>query len=190
LGARARRRPRASAAPLWPGTVPADREPLGVYQYSTLLYLCGAGVVSATRGHRDLRRAVAYRISGDAHRTVSLRIRSTPEAPARGQSSDVVHHGVRIAAAGADRTRRYAMDQSPAACLASAHATDDIPGGATQVGGVRDLSFGCLLRTGAGRGGENLLPTCVLCHVNRSMNGEGQGRYHAHELRTTLRHDP
>src|SRR4030095_14841490 len=73
-----------------------------------------------------------------------------------------------IAAAGADRTRRYAMDQSPAACLASAHATDDIPGGATHVGGVRDLSFGFLLRTGAGRGGENLLPTCVLCHVNRS----------------------
>src|SRR4030095_17222822 len=73
-----------------------------------------------------------------------------------------------IAAAGADRTRRYAMDQSPAACLASAHATDDIPGGATQVGGVRDLSLGFLLRTGAGRGGENLLPTCVLCHVNRS----------------------
>src|SRR4029453_4705439 len=51
-------------------------------------------------------------------------------------------HGVRIAAAGADQTRRYAMDQSPAACLASAHATDDIPGGATHVGGVRDLSFG------------------------------------------------
>src|SRR3954466_8659922 len=57
---------------------------------------CGARVVSATRGHMDLRRAVAYRISGDAHRTVSLRIQSTPEAPARGQSSDVVHHGVRI----------------------------------------------------------------------------------------------
>src|SRR5213594_602217 len=60
------------------------------------------------------------------------------------------------------------MDQSPAACLASAHATDGVHGGATHVGGVGDLSFGVLLRTGAGRGGENLLPTCVLCHVNRS----------------------
>src|SRR2546428_12978776 len=68
------------------------------------------------------------------------------------------------------------MDQSPAACLASAHATDGVHGGATHVGGVGDLSFGVLLRTGAGRGGENLLPTCVLCHVNRSTTGLGTGR--------------
>src|SRR6266568_5959190 len=68
------------------------------------------------------------------------------------------------------------MDQSPAACLASAHATDGVHGGATHVGGVGDLSFGFLLRTGAGRGGENLLPTCVLCHVNRSNGARGAHR--------------
>ena len=36
------------------------------------------------------------------------------------------------------------------------------------VRGFGDFSFDFLLLTGSGGGGENLLPTCVLCHVSRS----------------------
>src|SRR4030095_6074892 len=60
------------------------------------------------------------------------------------------------------------MDQSPTARLAPAHASDGVHGRATHIGRVGDISFGFLVCPGAGGGGEKFLPTCVLCHVNRS----------------------
>src|SRR5262252_241987 len=59
------------------------------------------------------------------------------------------------------------MDQSPAAFFYKADATDNGYRGATGFRGFGDFSVDVLLLTGAGGGGENLLPTCVLCHVSR-----------------------
>src|SRR5215471_11960257 len=63
------------------------------------------------------------------------------------------------------------MDQSPAAFFYKADATDNGYRGATGFRGFGDFSVDVLLLTGAGGGGENLLPTCVLCHVSRCMGG-------------------
>src|SRR5262245_51794813 len=59
------------------------------------------------------------------------------------------------------------MDQSPAAFFDKADATDTGDRGATGFRGFGDFSVNYLLLTGSGGGGENLLPTCVLCHVSR-----------------------
>src|SRR5256885_10615170 len=59
------------------------------------------------------------------------------------------------------------MDQSPAAFFCAADETDNGYRGATGFRGFGDFSVDFLLLTGYGGGGENLLPTCVLCHVSR-----------------------
>src|SRR6266478_6853761 len=59
------------------------------------------------------------------------------------------------------------MDQSPAAFFDKADATENGDRGATGFRGFGDFSVDCLLLTGSGGGGENLLPTYVLCHVSR-----------------------
>src|SRR5215831_13568617 len=61
------------------------------------------------------------------------------------------------------------MDQSPAAFFYKADATDNGYRGATGFRGFGNFSVDALLLTGSGGGGENLLPTCVLCHVSRCM---------------------
>src|SRR5215467_2702623 len=63
------------------------------------------------------------------------------------------------------------MDQSPAAFFYKADATDNGYRGATGFRGFGDFSVDVLLLTGSGGGGENLLPTCVLCHVSRCRHG-------------------
>src|SRR5262245_42167389 len=62
------------------------------------------------------------------------------------------------------------MDQSPAAFFYQADATDNGDRGATGVRGFGHFSVEFPLLTGSGGGGENLLPTCVLCHVSRSTD--------------------
>src|SRR6266446_3840784 len=59
------------------------------------------------------------------------------------------------------------MAQSPAAFFSKADATDNGERGATGFRGFGNFSVDFLLVTGSGGGGENLLPTCVLCHVSR-----------------------
>src|SRR5712692_3552653 len=59
------------------------------------------------------------------------------------------------------------MDQSPAAFFCAADETDDGHRGATGFRGFGDFSVDFLLLTVYGGGGENFLPTCVLCHVSR-----------------------
>src|SRR2546428_13224304 len=59
------------------------------------------------------------------------------------------------------------MAQSPAAFFCAADPTADGHRGATGFRGFGDFSVDFLLLTGYGGGGENLLPTCVLCHVSR-----------------------
>src|SRR2546425_4854260 len=59
------------------------------------------------------------------------------------------------------------MAQSPAAFFCAADPTADGHRGATGFRGFGDFSVDLLLLTGYGGGGENLLPTYVLCHVSR-----------------------
>src|SRR2546426_8909783 len=59
------------------------------------------------------------------------------------------------------------MAQSPAAFFCAADPTADGHRGATGFRGFGDFSVDLLLHTGYGGGGENLLPTYVLCHVSR-----------------------
>src|SRR5262249_23323728 len=59
------------------------------------------------------------------------------------------------------------MDQSPAAFFYKADATDNGERGATGFRRLGDFRVNFLLHTGSRGGGENLLPTCVLCHVSR-----------------------
>src|SRR5205823_1817472 len=61
------------------------------------------------------------------------------------------------------------MAQSPAAFFCAADPTADGHRGATGFRGFGDFSVDLLLHTGYGGGGENLLPTYVLCHVSRCM---------------------
>src|SRR5256885_8361059 len=67
------------------------------------------------------------------------------------------------------------MDQSPAAFFCAADETDNGYRGATGFRGFGDFSVDCLLLTGSGGGGENLLPTCVLCHVSRCTTALERG---------------
>src|SRR5207244_11307086 len=61
------------------------------------------------------------------------------------------------------------MAQSPAAFFCAADPTADGHRGATGFRGFGDFSVDLLLLTGYGGGGENLLPTYVLCHVSRCI---------------------
>src|SRR2546427_9048384 len=67
------------------------------------------------------------------------------------------------------------MAQSPAAFFCAADPTADGHRGATGFRGFGDFSVDLLLHTGYGGGGENLLPTYVLCHVSRCIVSRDAG---------------
>src|SRR2546427_6949742 len=73
------------------------------------------------------------------------------------------------------------MAQSPAAFFCAADPTADGHRGATGFRGFGDFSVDLLLLTGYGGGGENLLPTYVLCHVSRCTL-----LIHTHEVKHLL----